>query len=195
MCNPDGPWHSQSLYFLCFSYFMRELEMTNDVSRGRYFLNICAMDSLMLFFSFSHSCLWWVIARAWSDSAPHSNPETSETEPGHLNISLMKTLVTRQAGQGACSLQNTWFMRFSLDLDSHLRHRSRPLLSRAPKLKLTLEAKEHFRGRIMFSFHSTFHVAGKSELRNVYTLNFAASNIPIVNSLYDLRWSLVYSSF
>ena len=98
---------------------------------------------------------------------------------------LMKTLVTRQARQGACRLQNTWFMRFSLDFDSHLRHRSRPLLSRAPKLKLTLEAKEHFRGRIMFSFHSTFHVAGKSELRNVYTQNFAASNIPIVNSLWS----------
>ena len=96
-----------------------------------------------------------------------------------LGISISHANFSYQAGKaGACRLQNTGFMRFSLDPDSHLRHRSRPLFSQAPKLKLTLEAKEHFRGRIMFSFHSTFHVVGKSELRNVYTQNFAVSNIP-----------------
>ena len=39
-------------------------------------------------------------------------------------------------------------------------------------------------GRIIFSFHSSFHVAVKSELRNVYSQNFAAFYLHFTDHAY-----------
>ena len=168
--------------------------MTNDVRHGRYFLNICAMESLMLFFSFSHSCLWWVIARASPQPALISFCFTFRSggirDRAWVSQYLMKTSVTRQARQGpaGCKIRDLWDFLSILILISDT--------GAAPSFHRRQNWNWHLRLKNISAAVSCFHsIPHFMSLVNqscvMFTLRILLSQIYISLIRYDLREHLI----